>query len=118
LVLHSIKVATGEGCASSVFGRLSDAERAEHERARQAAHDELARHEAEIADMLDANRPKAAIARFVYVSESTLRFWPGCGRSAALRGQFREIRQIARKSLIFSGAIDVVRAAKSLIFGR
>ena len=26
-----------------------------------------------IADMLDANRPKAAIARFVYVSESTLR---------------------------------------------
>jgi hypothetical protein len=27
-------------------------------------------------------------------------------------------RQIARKSLIFYGAIDVVRAAKSLIFGR
>ena len=28
-----------------------------------------------IADMLDANRPKAAIAKFVYVSESTLRRW-------------------------------------------
>jgi hypothetical protein len=26
-----------------------------------------------IADMLDANRPKAAIAKFLYVSESTLR---------------------------------------------
>jgi hypothetical protein len=26
-----------------------------------------------IADMLDAGRPKAAIAKFVYVSESTLR---------------------------------------------
>jgi hypothetical protein len=26
-----------------------------------------------IADMLDANRPKSAIAKFVYVSESTLR---------------------------------------------
>ena len=40
-------------------------------------------------------------------------------RGAALRsGQFHEIRQIARKSLIFYGAIDVVRAAKSLIFGR
>ena len=26
-----------------------------------------------IADMLDANRPKAAIAKFLYISESTLR---------------------------------------------
>jgi hypothetical protein len=26
-----------------------------------------------IADMLDANRPKTAIAKFLYVSESTLR---------------------------------------------
>jgi hypothetical protein len=26
-----------------------------------------------IADMLEANRPKAAIAKFVYISESTLR---------------------------------------------
>jgi hypothetical protein len=28
-----------------------------------------------IADMLDANRPKAAIAGFLYISESTLRRW-------------------------------------------
>jgi hypothetical protein len=28
-----------------------------------------------IADMIEANRPKAAIAKFVYVSESTLRRW-------------------------------------------
>jgi hypothetical protein len=28
-----------------------------------------------IADMLAANRPKAAIAKFLYISESTLRRW-------------------------------------------
>jgi hypothetical protein len=28
-----------------------------------------------IADMLEANRPKAAIAKYLFVSESTLRRW-------------------------------------------
>jgi DNA invertase Pin-like site-specific DNA recombinase len=28
-----------------------------------------------IVDMIEANRPKAAIAKFLYVSESTLRRW-------------------------------------------
>jgi hypothetical protein len=42
----------------------------------------------------------------------------GTHGAALHSGQFHEIRQIARKSLIFYGAIDVVRAAKSLIFGR
>ena len=36
-----------------------------------------------IADMLDANRPKAAIARFVYVSEIHLAALPGQGAGAA-----------------------------------
>jgi hypothetical protein len=39
-----------------------------------------------IADMLDANRPKAAIAKFLYVSESTLRRFLARGaRAATLR---------------------------------
>jgi hypothetical protein len=36
-----------------------------------------------IADMLDANRPKAAIAKFLYVSESTLRRFLARVRGAA-----------------------------------
>jgi hypothetical protein len=40
-----------------------------------------------IADMLDANRPKAAIAKFLYISESTLRRFlvRARNRSIALR---------------------------------
>jgi hypothetical protein len=37
-----------------------------------------------IADMLDANRPKAAIAKYLFVSESTLRRW--LARVRARRG--------------------------------
>jgi hypothetical protein len=37
-----------------------------------------------IADMLDANLPKAAIAKFVYNSESTLRPWLSGGDKAGI----------------------------------
>jgi DNA invertase Pin-like site-specific DNA recombinase len=36
-----------------------------------------------IADMLEAGRPKAAIAKFLYISESTLRRWLARGRGPA-----------------------------------
>jgi hypothetical protein len=36
-----------------------------------------------IADMLEANRPKSAIAKFLYISESTLRRWLARARARA-----------------------------------
>ena len=37
-----------------------------------------------IADMLEADRPKAAIAKFLYISESTLRRWLARTRAGRL----------------------------------
>jgi hypothetical protein len=46
-----------------------------------------------IVDMLDANRPKAAIAKFVYVSESTLRrFLAKAQARRAGRSRFAKMR--------------------------
>jgi transposase-like protein len=72
-----------------------------------------------IADMLDADRPKAAIAKFLYISESTLRRWLArvrTRRHAAGSRPAREVCQNARKHLTANRGVAAIEAAKTLFF--